>query len=255
MACPTYTTNCIVIKKIKLNEADLILEGVGEDGALLRFVAKSARKPGNTFSNRLELCNTCKITCAKCKGLDIVREAKAVTQRGLLRKDYARFICACNICELAQKLCLEDKKNFVTFEFLSKTIDVLETCDEPFVLSIMIAALIKFLAIEGIKPDLKDKCTECRSKVDINNSYSTFFSFKSGGVECDNCAEETDYEFYSSSIVALKDLLDKTYDEILNSDLYFSGEDYADMLDLIDKWIIYHVNYSIKSLKLIYRLI
>lgn len=254
MACPTYTTNCIVIKKIKLNEADLILEAVGEDGALLRFVAKSARKPGNTFSNRLELCNTCKITCAKCKGLDIVREVRVISQRSGLRSNYIKFICACTILELAQKLCLEDKTNSVTFEFLSKTIDVLETCDDEYALIILAAALIKFISIEGLKPELS-MCLNCMSDVDTKNTYSTFFSFKSGGVVCDDCAEESDYEFYSSSIVALKDLLDKTYEEILNFDLYFSGEDYADMLDLIDKWIIYHVNYSIKSLKLIYRLI
>lgn len=254
MACPVYTKICIVIKKIKLNEADLILEAVGEDGALLRFVAKSARKPGNTFSNRLELCNVASVTCAKCKGLDIVREVRVISQRSGLRANYIKFICACTILELAQKLCLEDKTNSVTFEFLSKTIDVLDACDDTYALVILVAALIKFLAIEGLKPELS-MCLNCMTDVDTNNTYSTFFSFKSGGVVCDNCAEESDYEFYSTSIITLKNLLDMTYDEILNSSFELNSEDYADIFDILDKWIMYYVNYSVKSLKLLYRLL
>lgn len=254
MACLVYTKICIVIKKIKLNEADLILEVVGEDGALLRFVAKSARKPGNTFSNRLELCNVARVTCAKCKGLDIVREVRVISQRGGLRANYIKFVCACTILELSQKLCLEDKTNSVTFEFLSKTIDVLETCDDEYALIILVAALIKFVSIEGLKPELS-MCLNCRSSVDLKNTYSTFFSFKSGGVVCDDCAEESDYEFYSTSIITLKKLLDMTYDEILKYSFELNSEDYADIFDILDKWIMYYVNYSIKSLKLLYRLV
>ena len=74
----TYVSDVLVVHKTKLSESDLILDLLTPEGTIIRAVAKSARKPGNTFSNRLDLFNVAHVCIDRTKNLHIIREAKYV---------------------------------------------------------------------------------------------------------------------------------------------------------------------------------
>ena len=72
MASKTYKTSGIVLRKTKLGEKDLIVSILDESGALVRAVAKGARKPGGSYAAKLELFSVVDLMLAQGKNLDVI---------------------------------------------------------------------------------------------------------------------------------------------------------------------------------------
>lgn len=97
-----------MLRKTKLKETDLIIELLTDEGALLRAVAKGARKPKSSFASRLELGNSVELLCAPSRGLAIVQECRLVCARMGLRSDYEKLLAAEALLELLSKCAQED---------------------------------------------------------------------------------------------------------------------------------------------------
>ncbi len=246
MASATYTTNVVIIRKTKLSESDLILDMISEDCELIRAVAKSARKPGNTFSNRLDLFNVARITCAKCKNLDIIRECKLIESHNNIRLDLQRQSCASAICELIWRVTWDGSVNENIFDFVVKTLDLLNATESPHDV-ILCAALLKLLAWEGFRPAV-DECCRCQNNI---LDPSLRFSYSDGGVICNNCSlSETDpFDHVGNlQIAEMSVLIKMRYEDILarSEDFFFTSKN----LRIVDRMIQYYVGYTLKSLKI-----
>ncbi len=244
---PTYVCDVVVFHKTRISENDLVLDMVADTGEIVRAVAKSARKPGNTFSNRLDLFNVAHICVAKTKSIDIIREAILVEHFDELRSDIQLLAAASTVSEILWRLTFDGEANPVMFDFISKTLKLLN--DDPEMSKVlMIAASFKLLSLEGFKPSLK-LCAECLSEVKFESDYVTF-SPSSGGALCRNCDPGgLDFPVSSKTIQLIGWLINSTYEEILEH-RNLVGKRVYEMGKVLKKWTQYHVNCNLKSLDL-----
>jgi DNA repair protein RecO (recombination protein O) len=248
VASPSYSTDVVVIRKTKLSESDLILDMVSAQATLIRAVAKSARKPGNTFSNRLDLFNIAHITCAKCKSLDIIRECSLIEQHDHIRTHLPSQTAASAIAELVWRLTWDGDVNDHLFDFLVKTFSLLDksTNDHQVILQ---AALLKLLALSGLRPAL-NKC--CKCETDINTTRCKF-SYIDGGAICQSCfiGDNVRFDIIDSSQLSFMNfLLSSKYEDILCN---LKGTELNNsVLRIVDRWIQFHVGYRLKALELYY---
>ena len=246
-ASPTYLCDVVVFHKTRLSEKDLILDMVADSGEIIRAVAKSARKPGNTFSNRLDLFNVAHICVAKTKSIDIIREAVLIEHFDVLRQDIQLLAAASTISEILWRLTFDGEANPVMFDFMRKTFKSIS--DFPQLSkTLTIAGSFKLLSLEGFRPALKF-CADCGNKIKFDSDYLTF-SPSCGGVLCHNCKpSEFDFSVSSKTVQLIDWLITSTYDDILNQGDRIGKRAY-EMGKILKKWTQYHVNCPLKSLNL-----
>lgn len=100
-----YEDEIIVLRTMKLGEADRIITALGRSHGKIRAVAKGVRKPTSRFGGRLEPFMV--VTCQFRKGrsLDII--SSAVTSRpyaAAIARDYGRFRAGTVVLETADRL-------------------------------------------------------------------------------------------------------------------------------------------------------
>ena len=106
MASKTYKTRAIVLRKTKLGEKDLIVTLLGESGALVRAVAKGARKPGGSYAAKLDSFSCVEVMLAEGRNLDVVASAKLVGTQGS-GFGIEQSACAAVLAELLSALAQE----------------------------------------------------------------------------------------------------------------------------------------------------
>ena len=186
MASPTYTADVLVLKKTKLGESDLILTCLASDGQQLRCVAKGARKPGGSFSSRLEIYSLAHVLLVQRPGLDIVKEAKLVAGHDAIRCDLMRGTAAAPICEVLARLSIEGLANPNLFPMSVTALDCLEKCDTNKVPLIVSAHFLKAFAYCGLSPSLTS-CVSCGRPFSPSEGSAWRFSFDDGGIICPEC--------------------------------------------------------------------
>lgn len=231
--------------KTCLSEKDLVLDMLADSGEIVRAVAKSARKPGNTFSNRLDLFNMAHVCIARTKSIDIIREAVLTEHFDAFRQDVNIFAGASAVSEILWRLTFDGEANPVMFEFIKKTFHAMSNAPQKSKV-ITMAACFKLLSLEGFRPQLK-KCAGCEKQVNLNTDY-VMFSPQEGGVLCNECeGGDFDLRVSARTIELINWLINSTYETILNeSDVI--GKRVYEMGKVLKKWTQYHVNCNLKSL-------
>lgn len=226
MACKNYNADVVVIHKTKLAESDLILDMISADGELIRGVAKSARKPGNTFSNRLDLFNVAHINLARTKNLHIIRECKLIETYPAVHGNFYLQSCAGAIAELVWRISWDGAVNPRMFDFLQKSFELIN--ENPAKANLLaVAGCFKVLALEGYKPNMEGE--------------GAYFSCAEGGITDD---EDGAFEISDYAKGLIKYLLASTYEEIAALDEYQLDE----TIYILDIWIQYFIGYVLKSL-------
>lgn len=250
MATRQYSKEAIVIRKTKLSESDLILDMISEDSQHFKAIAKSSRKPGNTFSNRCELFNSIYIACANLRTLDIVREAKTITYRKNIRKSYSRYSSASALAELLYRLTFFGNRCDLNYLFIKKTLDIIDSCDTKQLAHITLAHLLKIISMEGFKPQLK-YCIECNSIISNNNEGPYKLRFSEGGVVCnkhDNMPYNLKLNYRCLNYMDY--LINSKYELILNTKFDLSEYETIDCFHFAEKWISYFINRQINSIQI-----
>lgn len=227
MVCKNYNADVVVIHKTKLAEADLILDMISADGELIRGVAKSARKPGNTFSNRLDLFNVARISLARTKKLHIIRECRLVESFENIRGNLDSQRCASMIAELVWRITFDGAVNPRMFDFLQKSFEMINEnigCADLLAL----AGCFKVLALEGYAPNLE--------------AEGNYFSCSEGGIVDD---DENAFEISKYCIGLIRYLLASTYEQIIALEEFSLDEAFF----VLDSWIKFHIGYELKSLR------
>lgn len=181
----SYKARCIVLKKAKLGEADLIVTLLDESGHQLRAVAKGARKPGNRrFGARLEPFSVVDLVLYPGRSLEQVTEARCVQSHAACREDLSRS-SACNLAaELLDKLTRDGEVGKRVFPMAQALFAAAALAEPERAAALAVAFALKAVALQGVRPALH-ACALCGTPLE----QVEVFDVAAGGVLCPDCAD------------------------------------------------------------------
>ena len=184
---PTYPLRALVLRKTKLGEADTIVTLLAEDGRQVRAVAKGVRRTRSKIGSRVEPYAVVDLLLATGRNLEVVQEVQTISPHEAIRSDYDRVSAASVVVDFLDKVSVEGQVEPRTFPLALTTLDVMETAEPGDLRAVVLAFLVKALAMQGYRPML-DTCARCA----CDASDSTVFSAEAGGVLCSECGRITD---------------------------------------------------------------
>src|SRR5581483_11450268 len=165
----------IVLRSIKLGEADRIVTFLTEGRGKVRAVAKGVRKPKSRFGARLEPTTHLNLQLYEGRNLDVVTQVETIDANRKLRESYGAFTQAIAMLEAVDHVAQEAEANIALYRMLAAALRTL--ADDP-VPAVSAAFFWKLLALEGVSPVL-DACVRCDE---------TVVDVAAGGVLCRACA-------------------------------------------------------------------
>ena len=175
-----YRERGVVLRTIKLGEADRIISIATEGRGKVRAVAKGVRKTKSKFGARLEPLMHVSLQLYQGRGeLDIVTQAETIESFRTVREDLDRLTQATALLEAVDHLVQEKEENPRLLQMLLGALRTLEAGPAPLVIP---AFFWKLLAQEGFHP-LLDECAACGEDKEI-----VAFDLEIGGVLCRNDA-------------------------------------------------------------------
>ena len=177
----TYQTEAIIIKRIKLGEADRILTLYTPDLGKIKAVAKGTRRPKSKLGGHVELLTHSLLMLARGRNLDIITQAQTIDNFLPLKDDLGRISYGLYILELVDSFTAEHIENRRLFNLLLDTLHQLsEAKDGEPVLRYFELHLLDHL---GYRPRLQ-QCAGCSAPL---QPVTNFFSSSQGGALCHDC--------------------------------------------------------------------
>jgi DNA repair protein RecO (recombination protein O) len=199
---PSYPLRALVLRKTKLGETDLILTLLAADGRQVRAVAKGARRAKGRIGARAEPFTVLDLLLHTGRNLDIIGEAETVASHDAVRSDYDRSTAASVVADVLDKISVEGQAEPRLFEMALVTLDVMEEAPAGSVDLLVVAFLLKALAMHGYRPSL-DACAACGDAA-IDDLH---FSVEAGGVVCGRCGAGSGAVGMSRDALALMRML------------------------------------------------
>ena len=192
-----FQTEAIIIKKIKLGEADRILTLYTPYLGKIRAVAKGVRRPRSKLAGHLELLTHSLVSLARGRNLDTITGSQTINSFLLLKSDLWLSSCALYATELVNQFTADDIENYPLFQLLLETMHRLcQGGDKELVLRYFELHLLNEV---GYRPQLQ-QCVSCHSTLKpITNSFCS----AAGGMLCPNCGQSQPLT-YPLSVNALK---------------------------------------------------
>lgn len=175
-----YREQGVVLRTIKLGEADRIVTLLTAGRGKVRAVAKGVRKTKSRFGSRLEPMVHVSLLLYEGRGeLDVVTQADAVEVFRAVREDLDRLAKASSMLEACDQVAQERHANTRLYQMLLGGLRALAARDSPLLVP---AFFLKVLAAEGFHP-LLDECVVCGSGDGLGS-----FDLVQGGVLCRPCS-------------------------------------------------------------------
>jgi DNA repair protein RecO (recombination protein O) len=192
MAGRAYSTEAVVLRSIRLGEADRVLHLYTEAHGRVGAVAKGVRKTMSRFGARLEPLSHVDLVLHRGRGeLETVTAAQLVRSHREAREDYYRFSVGMIGAEAMLRLFSEEEANERAFTALTRFLDLLDeaphTVDRPTLDPLGLAFQLKLLWLAGYLPHVT-ACAECGVESEPLVGYST----RAGGAVCAPCAQSTE---------------------------------------------------------------
>jgi len=175
-----YRDRGIVLRSVKLGEADRIVTFLTEGRGKVRAVAKGVRKPKSRFGARLEPTTHLNLQLYEGRNLDVVTQVETIDANRALRESYGAFTQAIAMLEAVDHVAQEAEANVALYRMLAAA---LRTLAENPVPAVSAAFFWKLLALEGVQPVL-EVCARCDKPV----PGAAAFDVGEGGVLCRACA-------------------------------------------------------------------
>ena len=110
-----YRDQGVVLRSIKLGEADRIVSLMSQGHGKVRAVAKGIRKTGSKFGARLEPTSHVAFQCYRGRELDIVTQVETLDANRALREHYGRLTHAVSMLEAVDQVALEKEDMLAAF--------------------------------------------------------------------------------------------------------------------------------------------
>ncbi|HEX5095122.1 MAG TPA: DNA repair protein RecO [Acidimicrobiia bacterium] len=175
-----YRDEGVVLRTIKLGEADRIITFFTQGHGKVRAVAKGIRKTTSKFGARLEPASRVQVQCYRGRELDVVTQAETVEANRELREEYVLLTHTVPILEAVDQVAQEREANPALYRMLTGALRTLGERRTPLVTP---AFFWKLLSLEGFHPML-DGCARCAE----GDRELTAFDLEEGGTICRSCA-------------------------------------------------------------------
>lgn len=177
--------NAIVLKTYKLKESDRIAVLLTYENALVKVVAKGARK-GNSFASRIQPGSVIKAQWYKKYELGTLTQALSIFLPQKIGMDYEALRCVAVVCESAMVVCqdgiLEDE-NAQLFDMTHGVLKALEKYDKNLCVSGFLWKVLLFLGMA----DSVEKCSICSKNLEDESGFG--FNVESNQFVCNKCSE------------------------------------------------------------------
>jgi DNA repair protein RecO (recombination protein O) len=175
-----YRDSGVVLRTIKLGEADRIVTVFTQAHGKVRAVAKGVRKTTSKFGARLEPTSHIALQCYRGRELDVVTQVETIESNRALREGYGLLTHAVPMLEAVDQVAQEREPNPAIYRMLSGALRTLAVQQAR---AVTPAFFWKLLSIEGFHPML-DGCARCGAdEVEL-----VAFDVDEGGTLCAPCA-------------------------------------------------------------------
>ena len=175
-----YKDEGIVLKTIKLGEADRIVTLFTRGNGKVRAVAKGIRKTKSRFGARLEPFTRADLVIYKGRNLDTITSADILTSFDEIRVDYEKLRAGAALLDIVEKITPERERAFPVYALLVGGLRALAE-GRP---NVVPSFLVKLLSISGYHPQL-NSCAGCDEDAVLGA-----FSPALGGAICEMCWHE-----------------------------------------------------------------
>lgn len=174
----TFRDEGIVLRTMRLGEADRIITLVTPEHGKVRAVAKGVRKTKSKLGGRLDLLTHVSLMCWKGRELDVITQAEVIDMFRPVREDLDKMPVAFTMLEAVDQVALERHPMPDLFKMLVGALTTLAGDGGAVLLG---AFLWKLLALEGVSP-VVDQCTACGEPAEL-----VAFDQALGGFLCGSC--------------------------------------------------------------------
>src|SRR6187551_534403 len=184
MAPRTYKTEAVVLRSLRLGEADRVLHLYTLDRGRIGAVAKGIRRTKSRFGARLEPLSHVEVMLHQGAGeLQTVTGAQLKRSHHEVREDGYRLGVGLVGAEAMLRLFGEPEANQRAFEALTKFLDLLDdlperTTERPALDPIALSFQLKLLWLSGYLPHMRS-CAECGAGTNLAG-----YSPRAGGALC-----------------------------------------------------------------------
>ena len=237
----TYQTEAIIIKKIKLGEADRILTLYTPHLGKLQGVAKGVRRPRSKLAGHLELITHSQVSLARGRNLDTITGSQTIDSFLPLKSDLWLTSCALYVTELVNQFTADHIENYPLFQLVLETMHRLCLAGD-------IELLLHYFELHllnevGYRPQFQ-QCVSCHSSL---KPVTNAFSPSAGGVLCPRCSR-SQFLTYPLSVNALKVLrLLQSSDYDTASKLKMNPELAHELDEVMSHYIEYLLDREVKS--------
>ena len=178
-----YQTEVIIIKKIKLGEADRILTLYTPHLGKIQAVAKGVRRPRSKMAGHLELLTHSLVSLARGRNIDTITGSQTINSFLPLKSDLKLTSYGLYATELVNQFTAENIENYPLFQLLLETMHRLcQGGDNELVLRYFELHLLNDV---GYRPQFQ-RCVSCHS---ILSSAINSFCPGAGGMLCPSCSQ------------------------------------------------------------------
>jgi DNA repair protein RecO (recombination protein O) len=180
---PLYKEQGIVLRSVKLGEADKIVTILTQGSGKVRGVAKGIRRTTSKFGGRLEPFTHVSLLMYRGRNLDTVTQAEILSPFVELRSEFDLFAAGETMLEAVDRVAEEHERNVRLFLLLLGGLRALEARpNDP--AAVAECFLLKLLSLSGFHPSLSG-CGACGMP-----GPHGWFSAGQGGVVCSDCVGE-----------------------------------------------------------------
>ncbi len=176
-----YRDQGVVLRTIRLGEADRIVNLVTFGHGKVRAVVKGVRKTKSRFGGRLEPLTHVSLQLYTGRELDVVTQAETIDHFRPIREDLERMGPAITLLEAVDQVAQERESNPRLYQMLVGALRTLAARNSPLLVP---SFLWKLLSLEGAHPML-DQCASCGASGDDEDLVA--FELMEGGALCRTC--------------------------------------------------------------------
>ena len=180
----SYQTEAIIIRKIKLGEADRILTLYTPRLGKIRAVAKGVRRSRSKMSGHLELLTHSLISLARGKNLDTVTNTQTINSFLAVKNDLKLTSAALYVMELVDQFTEDDIEDYPLFQLLRETLLFFDQAGY----NELVLRYFEMHVLDqaGYKPQLY-RCVSCNTELQPTTNS---FCASAGGMLCPDCARQ-----------------------------------------------------------------
>jgi DNA repair protein RecO (recombination protein O) len=233
-----YKDEGVVLKTIKLGEADRIVTMFTRDNGKVRAVAKGIRKTKSRFGGRLEPFTRVALVVYRGRNLDTITSADIIDSFKGVRADYGHLTAAATFAEMVEKITPEGERALSVYRLLLDGLTALGDDDGG---TVVPAFLVKLLSLAGYHPQLQ-VCAGCAEPGPLGA-----FSSALGGAICEECwSDDRDAPALGGPRIGL-------LTQLLMSDFGVTADAaaVAEVTSVLGRYAEYHIERPLKSLRLL----